>query len=244
MLEHEALDHDAAQDLFFNQIETQTAAARQRLQQSPAIARCLGGDVEMQTYQAFLIEAYHHVKHTVPLLMACGSRLPERLEWLREAVVHYIEEEVGHQEWILNDLHCLGVDKEQVRHGKPALATELMVSYAYDTIARNNPVGLFGMVYTLEKTSSTIATYAAGQIVTALDLPHNAMSYMVSHGSLDVAHMQDFERLMNRLDDADDQAAVLHSVGVFYELYMRIFEALPVSQQSPLQSREEESHAA
>jgi pyrroloquinoline quinone (PQQ) biosynthesis protein C len=244
MLEHETLDHDAAQDLFFNQIEAQTAVARQRLQQSPAIARCLGGDVEMQTYQAFLIEAYHHVKHTVPLLMACGSRLPERLEWLREAVVHYIEEEVGHQEWILNDLHHLGVDKEQVRHGKPALATELMVSYAYDTIARNNPVSLFGMVYTLEKTSSTIATYAAGQIVTALDLAENAMSYMVSHGSLDVAHMQDFERLMNRLDDADDQAAVLHSTEVFYELYMRIFEALPVSQQSSQQSLKEESHAA
>jgi hypothetical protein len=104
------------------------------------------------------------------------------------------------------------------------------------------------MVYTLEKTSSTIATYAAGQIVTALDLPQNAMSYMVSHGSLDVAHMQDFERLMNRLDDADDQAAVLHSVGVFYELYRRIFEALPIlqknPQQSPQQSLEEESHAA
>jgi hypothetical protein len=45
---------------------------------------------------------------------------------------------------------------------------------------------------------------------------------------------------MNRLDDADDQAAVLHSTEVFYELYMRIFEALPVSQQS----LKEESHAA
>jgi pyrroloquinoline quinone (PQQ) biosynthesis protein C len=225
---------------FFNQIETATAAAREHLQQSPAIARCLSGEVEMQTYQAFLVEAYHHVKHTVPLLMACGSRLPERLEWLREAIVHYIEEEVGHQEWILNDLQCLGVDKKQIRHGKPTLATELMVSYAYDTIARGNPVSLFGMVYTLEKTSSTIATYAAGQISTSLDLPPNAMSYMVSHGSLDVAHMQDFERLMNRLEDADDRAAVLHSVDVFYTLYTRIFKALPLS----VEGLQEKSHAA
>jgi pyrroloquinoline quinone (PQQ) biosynthesis protein C len=230
----------APQEPFFNQIEAATAAARQGLQQSPAIARCLAGEVEMQTYQAFLVEAYHHVKHTVPLLMACGSRLPERLEWLREAIVHYIEEEVGHQEWILNDLHCLGVDKEQVRHGKPALATELMVSYAYDAVARGNPVSLFGMVYTLEKTSSTIATFAAGKIVTSLGLPSKAMSYMVSHGSLDQVHMQDFERLMNRLDDVDDQAAVLHSAHVFYELYTRIFEALPLS----VAGLREKSHAA
>ena len=177
---------------FFNEIEAITADARQQLEQAPAIERCLNGQVEMQTYQAFLTEAYHHVKHTVPLLMACGSRLPERLEWLREAIVHYIEEEVGHQEWILNDMQSLGVDKELVRHGKPTLATELMVSYAYDTVVRNNPVSLFGMIYALEKTSSTIATYAAGQIVSALDLAPNAMTYMVSHGSLDVEHMQDF----------------------------------------------------
>lgn len=194
----------------------------------------------MQTYQSFLIEAYHHVKHTVPLLMACGSRLPERLEWLREAIVHYIEEEVGHQEWILNDLHYLGVDKQQIRNGKPELATELMVSYAYDTIARGNPVSLFGMVYTLEKTSSTIATYAAEKIVTALDLPANAMSYMVSHGSLDVVHMQDFEELMNQLEEADDRAAVLHAAGVFHELYTRIFENLPIS----AANSGEQSHAA
>jgi pyrroloquinoline quinone (PQQ) biosynthesis protein C len=113
------LNHTATTEPFFKQIETVTEEARHRLEQSPAIARCLSGEVEMQTYQAFLIEAYHHVKHTVPLLMACGSRLPERLEWLREAIVHYIEEEVGHQEWILNDLQNLGVDKQQIRNGKP-----------------------------------------------------------------------------------------------------------------------------
>ena len=225
---------------FFSEIETVTAAARQRLETSPAIQRCLNGQVEMETYKAFLVEAYHHVKHTVPLLMACGSRLPERLEWLREAIVMYIQEEVGHQEWILNDLKNLGVDKELVRHGAPSLPTELMVSYAYDTVTRHNPVGLFGMVYALEKTSSTIATYAAGQIVSALDLTPKAMTYMVSHGSLDVEHMQHFECLMNRLDDAGDKAAVLHSVTVFYQLYAGIFESLPLTGSD----HQESSHAA
>ncbi len=225
---------------FFNEIETVTADARQRLETSPAILRCLNGQVEMETYKAFLVEAYHHVKHTVPLLMACGSRLPERLEWLREAIVMYIQEEVGHQEWILNDLANLGVDKELVRHGAPSLPTELMVSYAYDTVARNNPVSLFGMVYALEKTSSTIATYAASQIVSALDLTPDAMTYMVSHGSLDIEHMQHFERLMNRLDDAADKTAVLHSVSVFYELYTGIFDSLPLTGSDG----QETSHAA
>jgi pyrroloquinoline quinone (PQQ) biosynthesis protein C len=214
---------------FFNQIETLSNDARHQLEQTPVIQKCLAGESEMQSYIAFLTEAYHHVKHTVPLLMACGSRLPERLEWLREAIVVYIEEELGHQEWILNDLRHLGVDPEQVRYGQPSLATELMVSYAYDTVYRGNPVGFFGMVYTLEKTSSTIATLAAQKISTSLGLSSEAMSYMISHGSLDIEHMQHFEKLMNRLDSEADRDAVLHSVAVFYELYTNVFLGLPVS---------------
>lgn len=225
---------------FFSQIETATAEARKRLEATPPITRCLEGQVELETYQAFLIEAYHHVKHTVPLLMACGCRLPERLEWLRVAIVRYIDEEIGHQEWILNDLENLGVDSEAVHRGEPSIPTELMVSYAYDTVVRNNPVGLFGMVYTLEKTSSTIATEAAGQIGKALNLAPEAMTYLVSHGSLDIEHMQHFEQLMNRLDDAGDRAAVLHTAPVFYKLYTSVFEHLP----SGAGHEEETSHAA
>jgi len=216
---------------FFTEIEETAVVLRRQLESTAVIERCLRGEVELQSYIAFLTEAYHHVKHTVPLLMACGARLPERLEWLRESIVKYIEEEIGHQEWILNDLQALGVDKESIRHGKPSIPTELMVSYAYDQVMRSNPVGLFGMVYTLEKTSSTIATFAAEQIASSLSLPQEAMSYMISHGSLDVEHMQDFEQIMNRLNGETDKVAVLNTLPVFYHLYTNIFRSLPVSEE-------------
>ena len=105
-----------------------------------------------------------------------------------------------------------------------------MVSYAWDTVMRGNPVGLLGMVYTLEKTSSTIATRAAGQIASALDLAPKTMTYMVSHGSLDIEHMRHFENLVNRLDDEADREAVRHAALVFYELYRNIFDALPLGE--------------
>ena len=61
-----------------------------------------------------------------------------------------------------------------------------MVSYAYDTIQRGNPVGFFGMVLVLEGTSVALATRAANSIQTSLDLPRNAFSYLLSHGDLDI----------------------------------------------------------
>ncbi len=214
---------------FYEQLQQETTTARQYLLDSPILVACQRGDISLNQYTAFLTQAYHHVKHTLPLLMACGSRLPERHEWLREAVAEYIEEETGHQEWILNDLAACDVDKEKVRHGQPAIETELMVAYAYDLIHRINPVGFFGMVQVLEGTSVNLATPLAQIIQDRLGLPDAAFSYLRSHGSLDQEHIQFFRGLMDRIEDPEEQALIIHSARVFYRLYADIFRSLPTA---------------
>jgi len=213
---------------FYDRLIAETEAEHNAMLAIPFIQQGAAGVLSLESYQAFLGQAYHHVKHTVPLLMACGGRLPERLEWLRVALGEYIDEEMGHQEWILNDIAATGADKELVREALPLLETELMVSYAYDTIARSNPVGFFGMVLVLEGTSVALATHAAENIKATLDLPQEAFSYLTSHGSLDVGHVEFYENLMNQLSCEKDQRAVLHSAKIFYKLYGDIFRALPV----------------
>lgn len=214
---------------FFNTLQDRTAAERDHLLSAPVLQLAVDGKLSRETYIAFLTQAYHHVKHTVPLLMACGARLPERHEWLRSAIAEYIEEELGHQEWILNDLAACGADPEAVRHGQPALATELMVAYVYDRIARHNPVSFFGMVNVLEGTSIALATRAASAIRGSLGLPPAAFSYLNSHGSLDLEHMRFFENLMNRLDADEDREAVVHTARVVYRLYGDMFRSLPLA---------------
>ncbi|KGK82575.1 long-chain fatty acid--CoA ligase [Stutzerimonas degradans] len=215
---------------FFDHLQHQTSAEREYLLGAPIIHAALAGTATHAQYIAFLTQAYHHVKHTVPLLMACGARLPERLEWLREAIAEYIEEEIGHQEWILNDIRACGGDAEAVRHGQPALPTELMVAYVYDRIARHNPASFFGMVNVLEGTSIALATQAAGVLQAKLGLPAKAFSYLTSHGSLDLEHIEFFKRLMNRLDNEDDKAAVVHTARVVYRLYGDIFRSLTTTE--------------
>jgi pyrroloquinoline quinone (PQQ) biosynthesis protein C len=210
----------------FEILQAETATEREALLAVPIIGRALAGDIDREEYVAFLVQAFHHVKHTVPLLMATGARLPDSKEWLREAVAEYIEEELGHQEWILNDLQACGYNREQVRHSRPALATELMVSYAWDTVTRVNPVGFFGMVHVLEGTSVNIASLAADQIRTSLGLPKKAFSYLYSHGALDQDHVLFFETLVNRLKDPADQQAVIHAARVFYHLYADVFRSI------------------
>ena len=213
---------------FYDTLLARTEEARNDLLSIPFIQRGAAGELALESYLAFLGQAYHHVKHTVPLLMATGARLPERLEWLREAIGEYIEEEMGHQEWILNDIKACGGDAEAVRRATPLPPTELMVAYAYDTVNRRNPVGFFGMVLVLEGTSVALATQAAERIRQSLNLPKAAFSYLTSHGSLDVGHVDFYKNLINRLDDADDREAVVHCARMFYKLYGDIFRALPL----------------
>ncbi len=211
---------------FFDRLQLETESAKGGLFTAPIINKALTGDITLDEYISFLTEAYHHVKHTTPLLMAVGSRLTEEKEWLRNAVAEYIEEELGHQEWILNDIAACGADKEAVRRSQPKTATELMVSYAYDMVQRVNPLGFFGMVHVLEGTSITTADKAADGVQKALGLPDDAFSYLRSHGALDLEHVKFFESLMNQINDTKEQDLIIHTATVFFKLYGDVFRNL------------------
>lgn len=213
---------------FYEQLIAVTAADRQELLSAPVIADCLQGRVTLESYTAFLGQAYHHVRHTTPLLMTLGGRLPDRLSWLRAAVADYIEEEIGHEEWILEDIAAAGGDADAVRASRPELPAELMVAYAYDLISRGNPAGFFGMVFVLEGTSVALASTAADRIQHALGLPNQAFSYLRSHGALDQQHTKHLATLLEQMTP-EDQAEVTRSARVFFRLYGDIFRALPTA---------------
>lgn len=213
---------------FFNQLLAETEAERAAMLEIPFVQHGARGELSLQSYIAFLTQAYHHVKHTTPLLMACGARVPHRMEWLRDAMAHYIEEELGHQEWILNDIQACGGEPETIRHGTPEMPAELMCAYAYDIVQRRNPIGFLGMVLVLEGTSIELATKAAKATQANLNLPDNAFTYLTSHGSLDISHMQFYQGLVNRLEAEEDRRFVIHTAKRFYKLYGDIFRNLPL----------------
>jgi pyrroloquinoline quinone (PQQ) biosynthesis protein C len=213
---------------FYQRLASESAAARQGLLSAPIIQGCLRGEVSLPSYVAFLREAYQHVRHTVPLMRAFQARIPAGREWLEDALAEYIEEEQGHDEWILDDLRACGADAEAVRTGMPAVATEVMVAYAYDQIARRNPLAFFGMVHVLEGTSVALALQAADRIQQSLGLPDAAFSYLRSHGTLDQEHVAHFQLLMDRVQDPGDQADIVHAARVFFRLYGDVFRSLPL----------------
>lgn len=214
---------------FFDRLVTETEPARLSLLSVPQIQDGLTGRISLDTYIAYLAEAYHHVKHTVPLMRAARAALRPGQEWLIPALDEYIEEEEGHEEWILNDIRHAGGNEEAVRHGTPRAATQAMVDEAYRFIRDENAAGFFGMVYVLEGTSTAIATHGAEAVRKSLNLSKSCFTYLTSHGSLDIQHMEFFRTLMNRVTDPADQQAIITMANRVFALFAGLFRAIPHS---------------
>ncbi|MFN3828316.1 MAG: TenA family transcriptional regulator [Micavibrio sp.] len=216
---------------FYDQLVKETEAARATLYSVPQLVDGMKGSISRETYVAYLTEAYHHVSHTVPFLMNMGARLPQSKKWMHKAIIEYLEEEVGHEEWILNDIEGAGGNKEAARNSTPNLETQTLISYNYDYINRKNPVGFFGMVFMLESTSTQIANKGADAVKSNLNLSQKAFSYLYSHGELDISHMKFFEETVNKITDPDDQAAIIEVAQNTFRLFAKLLSAIPHDQE-------------
>ena len=221
---------------FFEHLQASTEEARNFLLTAPIINAVYEGHFDKETYIAFLNQAYHHVRHTTPLIMAAGARVPSSQLWLQKTLSVYIQEEIGHDEWILDDLEALGCDKETFRNGPAPFYTRLMVSYLYDYINRINPVGILGMVQVLEGTSASMAPEVARLVQAKLNLPDSAMNYLTTHGELDQDHIVFFEKTVNKLESEQDQEAVIEVANQVYRIYGEVYRSLPIPAQANLRA--------
>jgi len=226
--------HSSRLHPFFDRLSSETAGLQAELLDIPFARAAVAGALDRRQYLDFLEQAYHHVKHTVPLLMATGAALGAGRPELQRALCHYIEEEAGHEQWILDDIRAAGGDAEAVRRGQPGPACELLVAYAYDVIQRRSPIGFLGMVHVLEGTSVRAASRAAEALAPQLGLPPSAFRYLSSHGSLDLEHVDFFAGVLKLVTDPCEQDLVVHCARMFFRLYGNVLRSLsPTAELEP-----------
>ncbi len=81
---------------FFDRLVRETEPQRREFMSIPIIQSGLKGEIDRDAYVAYLSQAYHHVKHTVPLMGTVKSRVPTERAELHDALNEYIDEEHGH----------------------------------------------------------------------------------------------------------------------------------------------------
>lgn len=210
---------------FYARLTEATAADREAFLAIPLVRNAPRQGGPRSLYIAFLTQAYHHVRHTFPLLALAASRTTD--EAYQDALVEYMEEERGHEKWILDDIRAMGGDAEAVRTGTPGMACRVMVAFTYHAIEHVSPYAMLGSVHVLEGMSVLLADQLADTLRSAFGTKGEAgFSYLTSHGSLDQEHVAFFRKVVDGITDPVTQDIVIDHSRLFYRLYGDIFREL------------------
>lgn len=210
---------------FHERLTSETVTARERFLAIPLVRHAPREGASKALYLAFLREAYHHVKHTFPLLALAASRTED--ERYRDALMEYMQEERGHEKWILDDIRVMGGNADAVREGTPGEACRIMVAFGYYAIEHVSPHALLGSIHVLEGMSVLLANGLADTLRHRFGtLGLEGLSYLTSHGSLDVEHVSFFRTFVNGIEDEETRRLVIDHSKIFYRLYGDIFREI------------------
>ncbi|MDR3517730.1 MAG: iron-containing redox enzyme family protein [Azospirillaceae bacterium] len=221
---------------FYQHLVLETALDQARFRAIPLILRAVTLGVDRDLYLAFLANAYHHVRHTCPLMGLALSHCREDDAAYRAGLLDYVMEEKGHEAWILEDIAALGGDPRHVVERTAPFAVRMMVAYAYFAVERISPYTLLGMIHVLEGMSVALAPAAADAIRAHLtpddgtdgarDAIPPGFRYLTTHGQLDENHVDLFAGLLERIDTPARRGLVVQAARDFYRLYGDVFRTL------------------
>jgi pyrroloquinoline quinone (PQQ) biosynthesis protein C len=210
---------------FYDRLRRDTAGEREQFLAIPLVQTAPRSGGPKSLYIAFLTQAYHHVKHTFPLLALAASRTTD--ERYQSALFEYMQEERGHEKWILDDIEAMGGDADAVRRGEPGFACRMMVAFAYYAIEHVSPYAMLGSVHVLEGMSALLADQLASTLKRDFATDGEAgFSYLTSHGSLDQHHVAFFRSLVDGFGDPAVEDIIVDHARLFYRLYGNIFRDL------------------
>jgi pyrroloquinoline quinone (PQQ) biosynthesis protein C len=209
---------------FSQRIQQETESDRRRFLEIGLFRDLLmNAPFELDTYIYFLVSAYQHVRWTTPLYGLVLSRMVDAPIKQRRAVVHYIQDELGHELWIANDLQALGIELSAMELPE---AARVFVDFLKDVAARRAPLTLLGMSYVLENHSVSFGPLTIALLKKQHGLPDEALTYLQSHSDLDVDHLKLQQELLDSITDRALQEDIIQCAKETFDLYGDLFRSL------------------
>jgi|SRR5882672_2272178 len=210
---------------FINLVEL-TDATRREIEALPKVQSLIHHGLPVLQYRAFLHDLYHIVWHFCPIMAAAAARCDDRFRGLRFELYERIEEEKGHDEWVLADIEAVGGDTDAARRMLPSAPTQGMIGFNYYASERIHPCAVLGMLYALEVISSVYGGRAADSIARSLerDVDQGGFKFLSSHATMDVDHMASLNRLLNTIDDPRAQEVIVNSTRVNFHQFGQLFQ--------------------
>jgi len=171
-----------------------------------------------ELWPEYLVLQHQIIRATVPLTEAALERareLPEA-DPLREPLASYldehVDEELHHDDGLLDDLDSLGVSRADALGRFPSSTVATLVGAQYYWIHHHHPVAFLGYVALMEgypPTPELLETLAA-----RTGYPMEAFRTFAQHAELDPGHRDHLDRTLDALPLSDrDESAIVASAA-------------------------------
>ena len=160
-------------------------------------------------YPEFLFLLHTIVRGAVPLMIDAREQLHAvpASDPLAGPLIEYfdrhVEEERGHDDWILDDLEVLGIARNETVARVPSPTVAGLVGAQYYWIRHHHPVVLLGYISVLETHPPSAASVEA--IGSRAGVPADALRTLREHAAVDDEHARDLDRVIDSLAMTDAQ---------------------------------------
>ena len=215
----------ASKPSFFITLVEMTDANRRDLESVPRVHSMIHKGLTLAEYRAFLHDLYHIVWHFCPLMAAAAARCGDQHRDVRYELYERIQEEKGHETWVLDDIVAMGGDVASVRSGAPSAPVQAMIGFNYYACERSHPCAVLGMLYVLEVIASVYGGKVADSIARAIGRGVHAggFRFLSSHATMDTDHMAKLNVLLKTIESPAAQAAVINSTHVNFHQFGQLF---------------------
>lgn len=169
-------------------------------------------------YREYLFAAHAVVRASVPLMETALARArttaaddPDCAR-LATYLAEHIVEEADHDEWVLEDLEVLGVDRPSVLARTPSPAVATLVGAQYYWIQHAHPVALLGYMAVLEGSPPSPAVVA--HLVERTGYDPRAFRALREHSVVDEHHGDEVFALIDELSAGPSRTTLLGLSGL------------------------------
>lgn len=210
---------------FFIRLIEDSDAGRRTLEDAPRVHAMIHHGLTLAEYRAFLHDLYHIVWHFCPVMAAAAARCGDDFRDVRYALYERIEEEKGHEAWVLEDIGAMGGDVSQVGATPPSDPVQAMIGFNYHGAEHVHPCSVLGMLYMLEVVSSVYGGRVSDSIARALgrDVDGGGFKFLTSHATMDVDHMASLNQLIKTISDSAAQRSIINSTRVNFFQFTQMF---------------------
>lgn len=160
----------------------------------------------------FLVQLHRVMRSGISLMRTakdCALSLPDDAVAAQTAayLAMHIEEEKGHDQWLLSDIESLDISSSEVLHATPLPAVVSLLGAQYFWMFHMHPVAIFGYLIVLE--GYPPLAHQLEQIRRNTGLPATAFRCLISHAEDDPEHIDSLNRTLNSMPLTPDQSKYL-----------------------------------